>query len=85
VSGLEDQGVSTTSTSRQEDKSTAMSEKPISLLRQRMTEDTPAAGCFYPEQTMIIQPVPLMTIECVRSARSQQLLNSARYIHQEFA
>ena len=39
-----------------------MSEKPISLLHQRMTEDTPAAGGFYPEQTMIIQPVPLMTI-----------------------
>jgi hypothetical protein len=78
VSGLEDQGVSTTS-------STAMSEKPISLLRQHMTEDTPAAGGFYPEQTMIIQPVPLMTIECAKSARSQQLLNSARYIHQELA
>ena len=39
-----------------------MSEKPISLLRQRMTEDTPAADGFYPEQTMIIQPVPLMMI-----------------------
>jgi hypothetical protein len=29
-----------------------MSEKPISLLRLHMTEDTPAAGGFYPEQTM---------------------------------
>jgi hypothetical protein len=62
-----------------------MSEKPISPLRQRMIEDTPAAGRFISSKLWIIQPVPLLTIECAKSARSQQLLNSARYILQEFA
>jgi hypothetical protein len=53
-----------------------MSEKPISPLRQRMTEDTPAAVVFVPSKLWIIQPVPLLTIECVRSAGSQQLLST---------
>jgi hypothetical protein len=46
-----------------------MSEKPISLLRQRMTEDTLAAVVFVPSKLWVIQPVPLLTIECVRSSR----------------
>jgi hypothetical protein len=55
-----------------------MSEKPISLLRQRMTEDTPAAVVFVPSKLWIIQPGPLLTIECVRS--SQQFTQHATFI-----
>ena len=65
-----------------------MSEKPISPLRQRMIEDTPAAGRFISSKLWIIQPVPLLTTEFVRSAGSQQLfstLHSSRIRMTEFA
>jgi hypothetical protein len=49
-----------------------MSEKPISPLRQRMIQDTPATDRFCGDRSKlwIIQSVPLLTIECLRSAGS---------------
>ena len=62
-----------------------MSDKRISPLRQRMIQNTPAAVVFMPTGANygIIQSVPLLTIECLRSAGSQQLLSTLN--HQEFA
>jgi len=55
-----------------------MREKRISPLHQRLY--TSCSDFCADRSKSIIQPVPLLTIECLRSAGSHQY--SARFIHQ---
>ena len=82
MSRLEDRGVSTTSTSRQEHRDEREAHQSTAP-----AHDPKHTSCsrFYADRSKlwIIQSVPLLTIECLRSAGSQQLLSTLN--HQEFA